>query len=35
MQSAEEKVRKSKLLVAVLLTLLLIGAGFSVYLWGE
>jgi len=35
MQSIEEKTRKSRFLAVVLLTLLLIGAGFSVYLWGE
>jgi len=35
MQSAEKKTRKSKLLAVALLTLLLIGVGFCVYLWGE
>jgi len=35
MQSVEKKARKSKLLAVSLLTLLLIGVGFSVYLWGE
>ena len=35
MQSVEKKTRRSKLLAVALLTLLLIGTGFSVYLWGE